>query len=271
MRMELLTTLRIELLLAARGGVNATWVQPYVYSPFARFFYIMSGQGVMEHHSRRFELCPRHIYLIPSDSRLSYRCPQRMDMYYIHFRAWLLDNLDFFQFYPVRYRLAVENPRQTCRDLESICQAYRQPQNDRVILADGALRRLLAPFLVTPKSPVKSNGPGVDLPRFKHIVQHIITHQAERIRVGDLAKMAHLEANYFARVFKKALGLTPIRFIVYRRLETAKRLLLQTNMKLEEMAQQLGFFDAYHFSKTFRKLIGASPRQYRVKHGSGST
>ena len=76
--------------------------------------------------------------------------------------------------------------------------------------------------------------------------------------------MARLSPYHFARQFKAATGLPPHQYVITRRVERAK-LLLQagTDLSLAEVAAEAGFSDQSQFSQHFKRVVGATPGQYR--------
>lgn len=80
-----------------------------------------------------------------------------------------------------------------------------------------------------------------------------------------LAGQMGLSPGYLSTLFKKQFGQTFQDYVLLRRLEQAKLLLLTTNMKNYEVAQAVGFDDVNYFGTRFRKAFGLSPRQYQAK------
>jgi AraC-like DNA-binding protein len=79
----------------------------------------------------------------------------------------------------------------------------------------------------------------------------------------ELAKFVNLSPNYFVRKFKKRTGHSPIQFVKMIKLERAKFLLEQSFEPVNAIMEQLGFYDAAHFSKMFKLRYGHSPKKYR--------
>jgi AraC-like DNA-binding protein len=68
---------------------------------------------------------------------------------------------------------------------------------------------------------------------------------------------------YFCKLFKKATGLTFTDYVSRVRIEKAKNLLLNPNLRVSEIAYEVGFQSLTHFNRVFRKLTGQSPSHYR--------
>lgn len=83
------------------------------------------------------------------------------------------------------------------------------------------------------------------------------------LTVAQLAEEAHLSQDHLIRTFKEHLGITPHQYIMKRRIERAKELLLSTNTPIADLSMAIGFADQSHLSTTFRKAVGVSPARYR--------
>jgi AraC-like DNA-binding protein len=81
--------------------------------------------------------------------------------------------------------------------------------------------------------------------------------------VFDLARECRLSASHFARAFRQSTGLAPHRWIMKRRIERAKELLLEGELDLVQIALTSGFFDQSHFTRTFGRSEGHSPGKWR--------
>jgi len=85
----------------------------------------------------------------------------------------------------------------------------------------------------------------------------------EDISLAELASECRLSRSYFARAFKQTTGEAPHRWLMRRRVETAKRMLLQSDLPLSEIALAVGFADQSHLTKVFSKTVGATPGAWR--------
>jgi AraC family transcriptional regulator len=81
--------------------------------------------------------------------------------------------------------------------------------------------------------------------------------------VSDLAGECRLSASHFARAFRQSTGLAPHRWIMKRRIERAKKLLLEGELDLVQIALACGFFDQSHFVRNFGRSEGHSPGKWR--------
>jgi AraC-like DNA-binding protein len=80
----------------------------------------------------------------------------------------------------------------------------------------------------------------------------------------ELADLAGFTAQHLNRVFRKALGMTPLQYLYRMRMEQAARLLRDDRQTIRAIAQAVGFDDPYYFSRMFRQHFKQSPAQYRA-------
>lgn len=102
----------------------------------------------------------------------------------------------------------------------------------------------------------------------KYIVERIVSyfgdHYAEKISLDRIAENMYLSPFYISKIFKSETGEAPIRHLIKIRLEKAMELIkADGNCSIKEVALKVGYEDAYHFSKLFKKYYGFSPSQVR--------
>lgn len=102
-------------------------------------------------------------------------------------------------------------------------------------------------------------------PHICRALEYIHANYARELNVQQIAEKAHLNSNYFTKLFKQEMGLTPIRYINTLRFEKAQHLLKYTHLTVSEVAQQVGISDTLYFSRGFKAFSGLSPSDYRKK------
>ncbi|MBB1386053.1 AraC family transcriptional regulator [Pseudoalteromonas sp. SG45-5] len=96
-------------------------------------------------------------------------------------------------------------------------------------------------------------------------VNYIREHYHRHICIEELAQLAHLSVSALERRFKKHLAKTPNQFINEIRLENARRLLVETQLPVSQIAYECGFSEPSYFSKQFKRLFGEIPSQVRTQ------
>ena len=100
------------------------------------------------------------------------------------------------------------------------------------------------------------------LSHFTEINHYIENHIHEKFNLDELAKMANINKYGFVKKFKASTGMTPMNYILMKKIFSSKNL-INTNSELTEIAHQYSFTDLAHFSKTFKRFIGISPKRYQ--------
>lgn len=101
-------------------------------------------------------------------------------------------------------------------------------------------------------------------PALESALKYIAENLHDGISLHDLARHACLSASHLAYLFQKTIGVNFKLFLAMLRIEEAKQLLQEKpHMRITEISFQVGFGDLRHFERTFRRLVGLSPRDYR--------
>ena len=86
--------------------------------------------------------------------------------------------------------------------------------------------------------------------------------EEDKFELNELSKIANINKFGFAKKFKTFTGMTPMNYILMRKIFSSKKA-ISSNSELTEIAYQYNFTDIAHFSKTFKRFIGISPKQYK--------
>lgn len=131
-------------------------------------------------------------------------------------------------------------------------------------LAYGIVMGLLSENITPTERPLgKHSSPNV--PAFIPAVEEFCRlNFARPIGVDDMARVANMSRFHFSRVFEKARGTPPGRYLARLRLEEAMRLVSAGGTTVKEVAHRCGYGDANYFCKVFRKSFGVSPGAFRA-------
>ena len=102
--------------------------------------------------------------------------------------------------------------------------------------------------------------------RFDGCIRFIHNNSSENISVAALAKQEMMSVSHFRALFREAFGCSPYEYLMKVRLSKASSYLLESNMRIGEIAALCGFPDQLYFSRLFSKRYGMSPSVYRQKY-----
>lgn len=102
--------------------------------------------------------------------------------------------------------------------------------------------------------------------RFSEALKHIHRHYDAEIDLAALAARAGVSQSQLERRFRQLLGTSPGEYVLRVRINASRSLLEATDRTIADIALSVGFYDHSHFTRTFRRLMSCSPRQYRDSH-----
>lgn len=232
--------------------------------------YLYGGEGLLEQSGQPVErMRPGSCLLIRPGVPHQYRPASEMEtawreIYFVFggpvFDAWAnapcLPKAMHFELKPVEYWLAAfqkafpevherNDPLQT--NLDSICRIQELLAEIALFVSKGDLRQQQRQW--------------VD--RARDVLNRLHNHQW---KLPLAAKTMDMPYDAFRKRFTKLAGMTPSQHVAIFRSELACRMLLESNLTLTEIADRLGYCDAFHFSKAFKKAVGNSPSAYRKNH-----
>jgi AraC-like DNA-binding protein len=139
----------------------------------------------------------------------------------------------------------------------------------RHCVADHAMLPGHAPGNAPRKQPAPSSPPAETAEVVEAVRRHLRDHVADPVRLDDLARLAGRSRCHLLRMFQQATGLPPHAYQTQLRVEAAKGL-LAAGHAISHVAAETGFSDQSHFSRVFRDLTGATPRQYQQGGGEAA-
>ena len=216
----------------------------------------------IRHGGLRRELLPGTLHLIPANALLSYGCDSKFTVHWTHFTAKASSGFEIVPHLGCRLELA-----QPGEDAIELFSALLKPVGTGSLAAE--LKRQASLLLLLSKFNDEVGFPDVELrinalARFNAVFSMLDARVGNPPSVEEMASAMQMAPASFSRLFKSFFGLSPWRFALERRLGLAKKL-LDEGLKLDEIAFRLGFSDAFHLSKTFKRMNGLSPSEYRVQ------
>lgn len=182
-----------------------------------------------------------------------------------HFNVRLCGYIDLFSFFTVP---PVFRGATAARLGEILAQLAQLPQSDAALpflLNRKMLEFEMSAILIGQSTP-KYHGElrWQQIQRVLPILQILNENPAAAHTRDSMAQAAHLSPSRFSAVFREAVGLAPIDYLVKLRMQRARQLLPDRAFSVAQIAAQVGYDDAFYFSRLFKAHYGFSPRAYRA-------
>jgi AraC family transcriptional regulator len=114
--------------------------------------------------------------------------------------------------------------------------------------------------------------PGLSLPKLRgslpaaslrRVLDYINSNLGKNLRLSELATICDTSLYHFVTLFKQSTGTTPYQYVLRRRIERAQKMLVERQPSILEVSLSLGFEHPNNFARTFRRLTGVTPKQFR--------
>ncbi|TAE76803.1 MAG: AraC family transcriptional regulator [Verrucomicrobia bacterium] len=219
----------------------------------------LSGRRQVVAGGRVYDLEPGQVWFLPGNTPVERRCEEPCEVLFFKFSSEWLPGVDPLLDWPARGpRMAgVVEPDEWREWLDE--DRARSVAN--LLLLRG---RLLSWFATAvPELDEVISGHLETHTQFTPVFQLIEQNLGARLRLGDLAKVYGTTAEAFSMAFVRSTGITPKAYLTRRLNQEALRWVINTDLKMKEIADRLGFSDEYYFSRFFQKLNGSAPSRYR--------
>lgn len=250
-------------------------------SSFCRFIYVEQGRGTVYCGNERHTIQPGHIYFVPPLLSHSVQTEGATRLTYVHFTDQTMAIYDHFHQY--RYNLEITAPEpilQIIRQIQlsaphftvssltpssydsphhnmrRIKQFLQLPPASRMLI-NGMLHVLLS-FFMDQDAPAAS----VNDMRISKAIWTINRDLSQVPSLDELSQQACLNKNSFIRLFRQQTGLTPIDYVIHRRIMRAQILFVSGNRSVKEVAHQVGYDNISYFGRTFKRITGIGPLDF---------
>ena len=248
-------------------------VWSYAYHHHADIYevtFIVNGQGMLCLENERIALKAGDIVIMPPQTLHCYSCQARESMQY--YSIWVNASrssgmvADFFreiQAEPVlvsayKYLSYIQSSFRILAELHQINRGVIDETFQTVCLSLFMLIRKICQH----KAMVVPLGPSSYA---SDVLWYINEHYQENLSLDSLAGHFHISASHLRRIFKQVYDVSPITYLIKRRIAIATDLLLKTDQSVAQIAQQVGYENVTHFSHLFADRIGCTPSQFRER------
>lgn len=241
-----------------------------ILSPFWRLYVNHRPGASLWAKGEHYPLLPGSIYLIPAWVRFQTAAREAICHDYLHFYLTGVPPALHQQLFDRVFALA------GCPELDMACVRWQgelehspgQPQPAGFFWGLALIHGALAQTWKGLSQSARDAGNRWILgsEKVRPALEQMERHLAEPPLNRDLAARCHMSEDHFIRVFRDAMGMTPARYGVERRLDASAHWLAATDRTVEDIAESAGFADRFHFSRLFKKAFGLPPVAYRKLH-----
>lgn len=226
--------------------------------------YSLGGKGYIENSEGKMELKPNQFIIIPPHLFHRYQADLEnpWTLYWVHFSSDRLKEFatDFKteQFYkPTDLRFNQKIIDVWVQMYASIADGYNTPN---MSYANLCLCRFLSFFLF----PNKKYTLDQEANPLDQSIAFMKQNIGKRLTADDLANQFEYSSSHYTAIFKQKTGMSPIDYFIRLKIHFACQLLTQTDLKIKEVADRIGYDDPYYFSRLFKQVTGKSPKDYKT-------
>jgi AraC-like DNA-binding protein/ligand-binding sensor protein len=170
---------------------------------------------------------------------------------------------------PARFRQAVKEAQRMGVDLNTprVRQAYfATPVMSRHKMDSVAnLLGVFADHLAIQSNQIAVQQASAEPPVIARAKRFIEDHHRDDLSLGQVAASVHTSLFYFCKLFKRHTGVSFTEYVSRLRTEKAKKLLINLNLRVSEIAYEVGFQSLTHFNRVFKRILHESPSEYRAR------
>ena len=264
---------------------HADWNWQDVTSPFIRLYYVTEGRAQVKLPSGIYRLRPQHMYFIPAFTKHDNICDSYFCHYYMHIYEEnqegksILDEWEFPVEIPgseldlaLMKRFCTINPHMNLQKVDptvydnNITLMQNLLKNKQRAFYDkvesrGIVYQLLSHFMRYAQEKSKKRDE-----RLTKVLSYIHNHINKSLSIDELAAQTCLSKDHFIRLFKHEVKTTPLQYINQKKIEKAQLILVTSDTLVKDIALNLGFDDYSYFNRLFKKLVGATPQEYRYSY-----
>ena len=229
------------------------WEYPHSLFHHWCYYWNAAKGAVIRTGDKEISLTPDKAVLIPPFTGFATEMQEPFRHFYIHFFADELEGR-------VKRKI-IELPGQLPAELVPQITTAPFPLNTLL------LRSLLAQTLAAiPAENILPSGAETTDPRIREVVDLMWRNISSPLDNKKLARKAGMGINSFYTLFKKEMNRTPGEYLLMLKMEQASVELLRSDTPIDQIAENCGYADRYHFSKAFRNYFGIAPGEFRKRH-----
>ncbi len=221
---------------------------------------VLEGSMLFEQEGRSFRVMPGEVFLVQLDRQSEFTtgpekhchrlaCSLKGNILNPILQSTGLSEQDVIQL-------------QDAPDIESLLRRIFQEFKEKKPRFRRSASRLAYELLLKLADSIQHKNTSRIVSRSIELMEH---HLSQTLSLKKLAALVGTSPTSLHREFQQQLQTSPINHFIHLKMETAKSLLLHTNLQIQEIAERVGYDNPLYFSAEFKKRVGISPRHFRAK------
>lgn len=255
----------INLLYITQALYDTNWKSVIHSHHFSELFYVVSGEGKFMIENETFLVKEDDLIIInPNVSHTELGDG-------IHNLEYIVLGIEDLQFSlaesTIQYTYSIHNFKE-CKEeilfyLIKLLSEIKDKEENYEAICNNLLECLVLFMIRKTKDSLTFKPVKKTIRECRFIEQYMEEHFSEDITLQTLSELTYMNKYYLVHAFKEYKGMSPISFLIGRRLQEAKYLLETSNYSIAKIALAVGFSSQSYFAQVFRKEVGISPNQYR--------
>lgn len=267
-----------ELLYISKSKYGEDWRSTSHFHPFTEIFFITHGNGIMEIDYIDVAVKEGDLIIInpncPHTEKSSYNYMDQLEYIVFGINNLTLANKSLPQLNgetpnPTYYKIMNFNNNKNVilYYLNTLVHEVEEKESNYEL----ACKSILTLFIIYISRNAQSTLLIADNPEKLNIEcvkikNYIDSHYSENITLDILSNLSYVNKFHLVHLFTKQMGISPINYLINRRIEESKNLLTTTNYTIRDISTIVGFSNSSYFSQMFKKFTGYSPRMYKNKY-----
>ena len=267
-----------ELLYISKSKYGEDWHSTSHFHPFTEIFFITHGNGIMEIDYIDVAVKEGDLIIInpncPHTEKSSYNYMDQLEYIVFGINNLTLANKSLPQLNgetpnPTYYKIMNFNNNKNVilYYLNTLVHEVEEKESNYEL----ACKSILTLFIIYISRNAQSTLLIADNPEKLNIEcvkikNYIDSHYSENITLDILSNLRYVNKFHLVHLCTKQMGISPINYLISRRIEESKNLLTTTNYTIRDISTIVGFSNSSYFSQMFKKFTGYSPRMYKNKY-----
>ncbi len=248
--------LELEILDSAYVHGDDEWCMSGVCSPYSRIYFIESGEATVLICKKEVVLKPGYVYIIPTGLAFNGSCKDSYTKMYFHFCINRPDRYDLFS--DCNQVLSKYIGDEKIAEVKRLF--FSENLVDTLKLKSIILETALSLF---PEDCTKGLTSVIYSPQVQRAIDYIKDHLSIQLSVKTISENLFVAQTTLAKHFRDEVGVNIGKYIDDIVFESAKKMLIKTDMPIQEISEKFGFCDRFYFSRRFKEKFDFTPYKYR--------